>query len=223
RLLPENWAFLENVWEQIGFLAGSLIFMLASIQVPKLLRNGVTVEDLKLLAVLIVTAFAARALVMFGLLPLLSTLRLGQKVSNAYKVVITWGGLRGAVTLALALGVTERESLDASTQRFITVLATGFVMFTLVVNGLSLRPLIRLLRLDRLSPLDQALRSKVIAVSLAEVRDGVRGTAAEYKIRPQGELAVEQRYDDRIASAASEPGVEQSISDHDRITIGLVA
>src|SRR4029077_1371566 len=42
RLSPENWAFLENVWEQIGFLAGSLIFILASILVPKLLGNGVT-------------------------------------------------------------------------------------------------------------------------------------------------------------------------------------
>ena len=223
RLSPENWAFLENVWEQIGFIAGSLIFVLASIQVPKLLGNGVTTRDLGLLVVLIAAAFGARALVIFVLLPLLSALRLGQKVSNAYKVVITWGGLRGAVTLALALGVTERPSLDASTQRLITVLATGFVMFTLGVNGLTLRPLIKLLRLDRLSPLNQALRSKVFAVSLADVRDSVRETAAQYKIGAQIEHAVEQPYDDRIASAASAPNLEEAISDHDRITIGLVA
>ena len=223
RLSPENWAFLENVWEQIGFIAGSLIFILAAIQVPKLLGSGVTWRDLKLLVVLIVTAFGARALVIFALLPLLSALRLGQRVSNAYKVVITWGGLRGAVTLALALGVTERESLDASTQRLITVLATGFVMFTLGVNGLTLRPLIKLLRLDRLSPLNQALRSKVFAVSLADVRDSVRETAAQYKIGAQIERAVEQPYDERIASAASATHLEEAISDHDRITIGLVA
>ncbi|HKX08320.1 MAG TPA: cation:proton antiporter [Stellaceae bacterium] len=223
RLSPENWAFLENVWEQIGFIAGSLIFILASIQVPKLLGSGVTWRDLKLLVVLIVTAFGARALVIFALLPVLSALRLGQRVSNAYKVVITWGGLRGAVTLALALGVTERQSLDASTQRLITVLATGFVMFTLGVNGLTLRPLIKLLRLDRLSPLNQALRSKVFAVSLADVRDSVRETAAQYKIDARIEQAVERPYDERIASAASATDLEEAISDHDRITIGLVA
>jgi Na+:H+ antiporter len=223
RLSPENWAYLENVWEQIGYLAGSLIFILASILVPKLLGESVTARDLKLLGILIVAAFAARVLVMFALLPLLSALRLGQRVSNAFKIVITWGGLRGAVTLALALGVTERQSLDVSTQRFVTVLATGFVLFTLVVNGLTLRPLIRLLRLDRLSPLNQALRHKVLAVSLADMRDTVRGIAAQYKINPNVEAQVERPYEDRIAAIASQSALEEAITDQDRVTIGLVA
>jgi CPA1 family monovalent cation:H+ antiporter len=221
RLTPENWAYLENFWEQLGFLAGSLIFILASILVPRLLGTAPTGRDLVLLGVLIAAAFSARCLVMFALLPLLSTVGLGQRVSNAFKIVITWGGLRGAVTLALALGVTEYPSLDPSTQRLIAVLSTGFVLFTLLVNGLTLRPLIRLLHLDRLSPLDQALRSKVLAASLAEVRDGVHEIAAQYKISPQVERAVEQPYDERIASA--ELSLDQAISDHDRITIGLVA
>ena len=51
------------------------------------------------------------------------------------------------------------------------MLATGFVLFTLLVNGLTLRPVIRLLKLDRLSPLNLALRNKVLALSLADVRD----------------------------------------------------
>jgi monovalent cation:H+ antiporter, CPA1 family len=223
RLSPENWAYLETVWEQIGFLAGSLIFVFASSLVPKLLSNGVTAQDLLLLGILIGAAFGARALVIFALLPLLSALRLSQRVSNAFKVVITWGGLRGAVTLALALGVTERQSLDAPTQRFIAVLATGFVLFTLVVNGLTLRPLIRLLRLDRLSPLDQALRNRVLAVSLADMRDSVRSMAEQYKISREIQRQVEQPYDDRIASIAIQTKLEEAITDHDRITVGLVA
>ncbi len=71
RLAPENWAYLENVWEQIGFLAGSLIFVLASILVPKLMGD-VDLHDAMLLAILVVAAFAARALVLFVLLPVLS-------------------------------------------------------------------------------------------------------------------------------------------------------
>ena len=222
RLSPENWAYLENVWEQIGFLAGSLIFILASILVPKLLGD-VAVHDFFLLGVLIVAAFGARALVLFVLLPTLSALRLGQRVNNAYKLVITWGGLRGAVTLALALGVTEHQSLDAPTQRFIAVLATGFVLFTLLVNGLTLRPLIRLLKLDRLSPLNQALRSKILAVSLGDVRDTVRATAEQYKLSPVVAQSVAKSFDEQIRALASEPSLEESISDHDRITIGLIA
>ena len=59
------------------------------------------------------------------------------------------------------------------------MLATGFVLFTLLVNGLTLRPVIRLLQLDRLSPLNEALRCKVLALSLADVRDAVRESAQE--------------------------------------------
>src|SRR5215471_16120278 len=115
----------------------------------------------------------ARAAVLFGLLPPLSALRLSRPVDTAYKLAITWGGLRGAVTLALPLAVTENPNIDAATQSLIAVLATGFVLFTLLVNGLTLRPVMRLLKLDRLSPLNKALRSKVLALALAEVRGAV--------------------------------------------------
>ena len=222
RLAPENWAYLENVWEQIGFLAGSLIFVLASILVPKLLVD-VDLHDALLLAILVAAAFIARALVLFVLLPVLSGLRLSDRVDSAYKIVITWGGLRGAVTLALALGVTEHPQLDQPTKTLVAVLATGFVLFTLLVNGLTLRPLIRLLKLDRLSPLNQAIRSKVLAVSLADVRDAVRVTADQYGISPEVALSVTRPFDERIVEVSGEFNLEEAISDHDRITIGLIA
>src|SRR6202043_2061267 len=113
----------------------------------------------------------------------------------AYNIAITWGGLRGAVTLALALSVTENSKIDPATQDLVAVLATGFVLFTLLVNGLSLRPIMRLLKLDRLSPLDQALRDKVMALSLSDVRDAVRETAHEYAIATSAASAATHGYD----------------------------
>ena len=53
--------------------------------------------------------------------------------------------------------------------------APGIVLFTLLVNGLTLRPLMRLLRLDRLSALDQALRDKVRVLSLTEGSTAEKG------------------------------------------------
>ena len=83
--------------------------------------------------------------------------------------------VREQLQLALqALGQQAQHRPD-----FVAVLATGFVLFTLLVNGLTLRPVIRLLQLDRLSPLNQALRNKVLALSLADVRDRVSKTAEE--------------------------------------------
>jgi CPA1 family monovalent cation:H+ antiporter len=222
RLLPANWHYLRQVWEQIGFWAGSLIFVTASTLVPRLLA-GMAWHDLLLLAILIAAALASRVGVLLGILPLLSALRLSQKISAAYKVAIAWGGLRGAVTLALALSVTENAQIDPGIKAIVAVLATGFVLFTLLVNGLSLRPMIRLLKLDRLSPLDAAVRDKVLALSLAEVRDDVSRVAQEYAIPPAVASGVTEDYDRRIDVLASSPDFEQAISDQDRIRIGLVA
>lgn len=220
RVSPRNWRFLEEVWEQIAFWAGSLVFILAAILVPRLL-TGLGWREVGLVAILVLACLVARALVLFLLLPLLSWLRLGQAVSTPYKVVILWGGLRGAVTLALGLAVTENPGFPPEVQRFVAILATGYVLFTLLVNGTTLRPLIRLLGLDRLSPLDQALRRRVVALSLVAVRDAVERAATAYHIPPEVASEVARPYADRIAAAGDDR--EEAIADRDRLNIALVA
>ena len=222
RLAPDNWRYLERVWEQTGFWASSLIFVSASTLVPRLL-TGVHLEDSWLLLIAITAALASRMAVLFGLLPLLSALHLSQKVSATYKLAIAWGGLRGAVTLALALAVTENTRIAPEVRNAIAVLATGFVLFTLLVNGLTLRPVIRLLKLDRLSPLNQALRNKVLALSLVDVRDALADTASQYAIPPDVARLATEVVDRRIDELSAQPDLEQAISDRDRIRIGLVA
>jgi monovalent cation:H+ antiporter, CPA1 family len=222
RLAPDNWRYLERVWEQTGFWASSLIFVSASTLVPKLL-TGVHLEDSWLLLVAIAAALASRMAVLFGLLPLLSALHLSQKVSGAYKLAIAWGGLRGALTLALALAVTENNRIAPEIRNGVAVLATGFVLFTLLVNGLTLRPVIRLLKLDRLSPLNLVLRNKVLALSLTDVRDALSETASQYAIPSEVARSATEPVDRRIDELASQPDLEKAISDRDRIRIGLVA
>src|SRR6516165_5158566 len=222
RLAPDNWLYLERVWEQTGFWASSLILVSASTLVPKLL-TGVHLEDSWLLLVAVAAALVSRMAVLFGLLPLLSALHLSQKVSGAYKLAITWGGLRGALTLALALAVTENTRIDPAIRNGVAVLATGFVLFTLLVNGLTLRPVIRLLKLDRLSPLNLALRNKVLALSLTDVRDALSETASQHAIAADVARLATEPVDRRIDELSAQPDLEQAISDRDRIRIGLVA
>ena len=140
---PGKLAYLEQVWAQIGFLV-----RLADLHHRLTARTSAVVDRpcSRPLAARsrIIGAFAARAAVLFGLLPILSALHLSRPVDAAYKLAITWGGLRGAVTLALALAVTENPHIDPPTQSLVAVLATGFVLFTLLVNGLTLRPVMRL-------------------------------------------------------------------------------
>ena len=221
RFDPDNRAFLEGVWAQLGFWASSLVFVLASILVPRLMI-GMQLYDLLLIGIVALGALLARAIVLFGLLPLLSAARLTQNVSHRYKFVILWGGLRGAVTLALALAVTENRALDPEIQRFVAILATGFVLFTLLVHGTTLRPMIRLLGIARLSPVDQALRNQVLALSLSNVRDAVGQTAAEYHLEDAPTREVLEPYEERIAEATARDTFDTEIADRDRIALGLV-
>jgi CPA1 family monovalent cation:H+ antiporter len=221
RINPYNWSFLADLWDQVAFWARSLVFVLASILVPRLLGD-VGTRDLLLLAVLVAAAFAARIVVLFALVPPLEYCRLTQPISAAYKLAITWGGLRGALTLVLALAVTEHAGVAPQTQRFVAVLATGLVLFTLFVNGTTLRLVIALLGLDRLSPRNQVLRDSILALSYAEVRDSVRRLAREHRL---GATAVEQTvepYEAWIAAADARDSAERP-TERDRLAIALVA
>jgi monovalent cation:H+ antiporter, CPA1 family len=221
RASPDGWQYLKGVWEQIAFWASSLVFVLAATLVPRLLEDF-TWADLLLIVVVIVAALAARAVVLFGILPLLTALRLSPPVSGRYRLVILWGGLRGAVTLALALAVTENRALPAEVQRFVAILATGFVLFTLLVQGTTMQSLIRALGLDRLSRRDLALRGQVLGVALQNVREAVEALAELYKVSTTTALAEARRYAERIDKAAAQTERDQEIVERDRLALALV-
>ena len=222
RVSPDSWRYLREIWEQLEFWAASLIFVLASILVPRLLA-GIQLWEIVPIVVTLAAAFASRAAVLFGLLPLLTALRLSQKVNNRFKVVILWGGLRGAVTLALALAVTENPGVPDSVQRFVATTATGFTLFTLLINGTTLRWLIHLLKLDRLAPFDAALRDSVIALSLGTVKENIVKTGASSDIPEPIVAEVAARYDARIETAVGRAEAHSEVLDRDRLTFGLVA
>jgi monovalent cation:H+ antiporter, CPA1 family len=221
RIAPYNWSFLTDLWDQIAFWARSLVFILASILVPRLLGD-VGLRDLILVGVLVLAAFAARILVLFVLVPPLEFFKLTQPISPGYKLAITWGGLRGALTLVLALAATENVALSPEVKRFVAVLATGLVLFTLFVNGTTLRLVISLLGLDRLSPRNQVLRDQVLALSYAEVCDSVRDMARDHKLTESAVDEVVKPYQAWIEAANIRDAGER-LTERDRLAVALAA
>lgn len=221
RVSAQTWASLEDVWRQVGYWASSLIFLLATMRVPDMLA-GMGRGDLVTLAVLIVSALAARALVLFGLFPGLTALGWAEPVGVPLRAVVLWGGLRGAISLALALAVVENPRIPADVKSFVSVMCTAFVLFTLFVNAPLLRPLIRLFGLDRLSPSDMAVRGRAIATALTEVRRKVVDAAPGYGI--DRDLAVElaDRYTERLGAAEIQVAGETVLSPAEDVRGGLM-
>jgi monovalent cation:H+ antiporter, CPA1 family len=135
---PTTRIVLFNFWEYVAFLANSLVFLLIGlkIDIPALLD----VWQLVLWAILAV--LAARMVIVYGLSQI--SRRIGESIPIKWQHVLNWGGLRGAICLALALSLppslgSERDLLLA--------MAFGVVLFTLLVQSTTMKPLIRWLQI----------------------------------------------------------------------------
>lgn len=131
---------LDQFWAYIAFICNALIFLMVGLRVnlSELWANS------GLLVWVVVAMLASRAIVIYGLMPLVGRLPHAEPIGGAYRVVMFWGGLRGAVALAIVLSLPpfpERDTLVA--------LVMGAVLFTLLVKGLTMEPLVRRLGLDK--------------------------------------------------------------------------
>lgn len=180
-LSSDAWHGLSETWEQLGFWANSLIFVFVGLLVPSLLANF-GLWELQLLALLVLVAFAARVAIIFGLLELLRFGGIAERVSTAYKTVMWWGGLRGAVSLALTLAVLENALFQDQDKQFVGLLVTAFVLFTLFINATTIRALLAKLGLDNLSAADLVIRDRALALSNARINAALESAATSQNI-----------------------------------------
>jgi NhaP-type Na+/H+ or K+/H+ antiporter len=149
---PTTRIVLFNFWEYAAFLANSFIFLLIglSIDLPQLFQNG------RPILWAIGAVLVARAVMIYGLS------WAGHRIPFKWMHILNWGGLRGAISLALALSLPATlEARDS-----IQVMAFGVVLFTLLVQGFTMEPLVRRLRLvDRSPAQDEYERRHARAVS----------------------------------------------------------
>lgn len=218
RISPTTFEYLSSAWGQFGFWANSLIFLFAAMLIPRLMGTA-DWKMLLLVLVVFVATLAARAIVVFGLLPLLDMTRLGTTVSRPYKTVILWGGLRGAVSLALALAVTEHSLVSEELRQFIAVVTTGFVLMTLFVNGITLRPLIGMLRLNELSPVERTIRNQVLVVALEDLQGRTDELANTEHISAEARQRIHAVFD--ASRASVNDGQLAQMSESERISVGL--
>lgn len=217
RMTNTTFYAMEESWHQLGFWASSLVFLIAAMMIPKLLAD-LTWDNVWVILVMMLAALLARVVTVFGLMPAV-TAAVGTKVSHAYKVVICWGGLRGALSLALALSVTEHQLLSPEISKFVAIGATGFVLGTLLVNGVTLRPLIKLLGLDKLSESERAIRDQAVVVATAILQQETEKMAVDEQISRQARQKISQVFEQSIQDAQRDQGTQ--VSESDRIKLGL--
>lgn len=219
-LSPETWEKLHETWDHFAFWANSIIFILVGMVVPKIM-GSITLNEGLLLAVLVLSAFGARALILFVVLPLFESWHSTAKISKAYKGIMLWGGLRGAVSLALALSVMENAAFAPEIQRFIGILVTGFVLFTLLVNATTVGSLLSLLGLDQLDPVDKIIRNRALKHSLIKIQHSLKSKAKNHNIKPELSDDILRQYQEDEKEVDDLLSRSRELSENDWIRVGL--
>jgi len=127
--------FVEQLWEFNSYVANALVFLLMGVTIT----IGMFEERWLAMLIGVGGVLVARALGIFTFVPLLNRVTPVESIHRPYQVVMFWGGLRGAVTLALAL------SLPTTLEYWWTIqsIAFGVVLFTLFIQASSTAPLLR--------------------------------------------------------------------------------
>lgn len=128
--------FVHSFWEFAAFLANSMVFLMIGVDVA---ATPFSDYGLPLIVSVIGIVLVARALTVYPLSALFLPTR--WRISFGEQHVLWWGGLRGALGLALALSLPDELPM-----RDVIVVATfGVVAFSIVVQGLTMPLLMRAL------------------------------------------------------------------------------
>lgn len=128
---------VNSFWEYAAFIANSLVFLLIGLQV----KVNLLFQYSPLIGMGIVAIIFARLLVVYGLCPFLSSK--AAPIPWKWRHLLYCGALRGSLSMALALSLP----VNFPGREPIIITTFGVVLFTLLVQGLTIEPLVKLLRM----------------------------------------------------------------------------
>jgi len=131
---------MEQVWHTIEHVGNTLLFVLTGVLMSHIMfgpvhREHLEIMDFVWLLIMYLVVVALRFLMIFMLYPAIANM--GYKLDWKDCIVMSWGGLRGAVGLAMAVSMDASTSIDPVTGSKILFFVGGVAVLTLLVNGLT--------------------------------------------------------------------------------------
>jgi Na+/H+ antiporter len=209
-LFPDASTRLQNIsfWHMLVFLLESMLFVLIGQQLPTILEglDEYSIAQILVYATLVYVTLVGVRFVWFFTTPYLHPV-FDRLLRNRYlgapwqeRLVMVWSGMRGAISLAAALAIplTTDTGETFPGRELVLFLTFSAILSTLVLQGLTLGPLIRSLR----------LKGDEQAETIAELKARLEGAHAalerleqlcqDERVPPDAQERMREYYEERI-------------------------
>ena len=203
---------VAGLWDTLVFLLNGFVFILIGLQLPTIsqglgnysIGEGILygiVISLVTIAIRIVWVFPSAYIPRF----LFKSIRESEPRPSWKSVfLVGWSGMRGVVSLASALAIplTVLEGYDFRDRNLILFITFVVILVTLVLQGLSLKPIIRILKIEVNEKAAEQTQSLALRVHLAESVLAYMDTNYEEELKQHDTYQrVRDRYDRMIETA----------------------
>ena len=197
------------VWDTVEFVLNGLVFILIGLQLPTVLHAATTdhLPKTQLISYALIISLAVIVVRVIWVFPATYLPRLLFKNLRArdpypswkHVTIVAWTGMRGVVSLAaaLALPLTTADGSSFPGRDLILFLSFVIILATLVVQGLSLPPLIRWLGVEDDDSLEHEEREARLAANKAAL-DRLREVAEKDSAKADALKRLRIEYEDRI-------------------------
>lgn len=189
-MTPTTRVAVETFWEYVAFALNSIVFLLIGFEV----RFADMLDSWQLILSAFMAVLVGRTAVVYTVSAI--TGRRSDPIPRSWRAVLSWGGLRGGLSMVLALGLAadfpNRDRLIATTY--------GVVLLSILIQGLTMAPLLR--RLGVVQPREERTaydmgrgELRAVKAALTELEEMVtsgqaspgeaEGLRAEYQARLQ--------------------------------------
>jgi CPA1 family monovalent cation:H+ antiporter len=128
--------YVYKFWHLVDETLNAILFILIGLEIIPVLQNF-EIGYLALIIFVILLVVVARGIGVFIPIKLLSFKNTFEKNTA---LIITWGGLRGGLSIALALNLPDSIGTGKD---LILILTYGVVLFTILVQGLTLKKIVK--------------------------------------------------------------------------------
>ncbi|MBU0757361.1 MAG: Na+/H+ antiporter [Nanoarchaeota archaeon] len=185
---PSSKIALTTFWGIVSFIVNSMIFIMIGLKVP--FRD--IIKEYKIIFLAIAAVLFVRSLIVYLVSGLLN--HFGEKIPAKWQHVMNFGGIRGSIPIALLLGLHLTNYMPE-----LTAMVYGVALFSVIVQGSCLFPLIKSMKLSGISAVEADYEinlSKKLAIKKA--REELKKMYLSDEITDETFKSLDQMYNQKF-------------------------